>query len=149
MEHAKWIEENAIRFSIANSLTDQDLVHNRADLEEHIKREMVIELAKEMMEKGIVEITKKDFNGVREITMSVTALPIIKEKVVHIGQTQVKLNGRPFVIGVDTFDHGDWFEGYFESDEEAVKHAKSRGGDMLKMHAYDKQGKHLDEGGTI
>ena len=69
-----------------------------------------------------------------------------KEK---IGNVEIELNGKSFVIGVDTFSHEDWLEGYFETDEESIKHAAKRGGEMLKMHAYNKEGKHLQDFGNF
>jgi hypothetical protein len=57
--------------------------------------------------------------------------------------------GKCRVIGVDTFDHTDWVEGEFDTKDEAVNHANSRGGTMLKMHVYDDQGNHVAEAGTF
>ena len=74
---------------------------------------------------------------------------IPKRKEIKIGDVKIELNGKSFVIGVDTFDGTDWLEGYFENDEEAIQHAKERGGEMLKMHAYNQDGKHIGEGGEF
>lgn len=68
---------------------------------------------------------------------------------IKIGGVRVKLNGKPFVIGVDTFDGTDWFDGYFDTDEEAIRYAQNSGGEMLKKHAYNKDGKHIGEGGIV
>lgn len=68
---------------------------------------------------------------------------------IFIGGVKVELNGKPFVIGVDTFSHEDWLDDYFETNEEASRHAQTTGGEMLKKHAYDKDGKHIAEGGTF
>ncbi len=57
--------------------------------------------------------------------------------------------GKPFVIGVDTFDYTDWLEGYFDTNEEAIKEAEERGRPMLRMHAYNKDGKHIGGGGEF
>ena len=67
----------------------------------------------------------------------------------QIGNVKVELIGKPFAIGVDTFDGTDWFYQYFESDEEAIKFIKLKGGNMLKVHAYNKDGKHIGEAGTF
>jgi hypothetical protein len=72
-----------------------------------------------------------------------------KKGKIYIGQTEVKLKGKPFVIGVDTFDGDDWLVGYFETNNEAIENARNRGKEMLKMHAYDKNGNHIGEGGTF
>lgn len=53
------------------------------------------------------------------------------------------------IIGVDTFDGGDWHEGDFPSKDAALKHAKNRGGQMLKMHVYDDQGRHIGDAGSF
>jgi len=57
--------------------------------------------------------------------------------------------GKFRVIGVDTFDGTDWIDGDFDTAEEAINHARQRGGTMLKMHAYDDRGRHVGEGGTF
>jgi len=53
------------------------------------------------------------------------------------------------VIGVDTFDGGDWVQGDFETKEEALKVARDKGGQMTKMHVYDKDGRHVQDFGTF
>ena len=59
-------------------------------------------------------------------------------------------NGKSYrVIGVDTFDGEDWVEGDFDTREEAMGRAKEKGGEMLKMHVYDKAGRHVGEAGTF
>ena len=57
--------------------------------------------------------------------------------------------GKYRIIGVDTFDGGDWHEGDFSSKSEALEHARKRGGQMTKMHVYDDQGNHVGEAGTF
>lgn len=57
--------------------------------------------------------------------------------------------GKFRVVGVDTFDGGDWLEGDFSTKEEAISHAVTKGGQMTKMHVYDDQGEHLHEAGTF
>lgn len=59
--------------------------------------------------------------------------------------------GKFRVIGVDTFDGGDWVSGDFDTLPEAKAHAsqKTTGQQMLKMHIYNDQGKHLSEAGTF
>ena len=73
----------------------------------------------------------------------------MNEKEIQIGDVTIKLNGKPFAIGVDTFDHSAWFDGYFDTEEEAIAHVKKKGGTMLKTHAYNKDGNHIAEGGTF
>lgn len=57
--------------------------------------------------------------------------------------------GKFRVIGVDTFDGGDWHEKDFDTALEAVAHARSRGGDMLRMYVYDDTGRHIGNAGTF
>lgn len=57
--------------------------------------------------------------------------------------------GKFRIIGVDTFDGTDWIEGDFDTKEIALATVKSKGGTMLKMHAYDDQGNHIGEGGEF
>jgi len=68
---------------------------------------------------------------------------------IQIGDTSVELCGKPFVIGVDTFDGTDWLEGYCETDEEAIDHSNSKRGQMLKMYAYNKEGSHIHDAGEF
>ena len=68
---------------------------------------------------------------------------------INIGKVKVELKGKPFVISIDTFSNEDWFDGYFDTNKEAIEHAESTGGKMLKKHAYNKIGKHIGEGGTF
>lgn len=53
------------------------------------------------------------------------------------------------VIGVDTFDGGDWHEGDFPTKLAALAHATQRSGTMTKMHVYDDKGHHIDDFGTF
>ena len=57
--------------------------------------------------------------------------------------------GKFRVIGVDTFDHTDWIDGDFDTKDEALAHAKERGGIMLKMHVYDDKVNHVGHAGTF
>ncbi len=57
--------------------------------------------------------------------------------------------GKFRVIGVDTFDGGDWIEGDFDSKKEAFERANSKGGTMLKTHVYDDKGNHLHQSGSF
>jgi hypothetical protein len=57
--------------------------------------------------------------------------------------------GKFRVVGVDTFDGGDWIEGDFKTKDEAFKHANTKGGEMLKTHVYDDKGNHLHEAGVF
>lgn len=53
------------------------------------------------------------------------------------------------VIGVDTFDGGDWVQGDFPTLESALACAREKGGEMTKMHVYDDTGKHVGEAGRF
>lgn len=57
--------------------------------------------------------------------------------------------GKFRVVGVDTFDGGDWVEGDFKTKDLAFDHANKRGGEMLMMHVYDDKGNHLKQAGTF
>lgn len=57
--------------------------------------------------------------------------------------------GKYRVVGVDTFDGTDWIEGDFDFLNEAIRLAKSKGGEMLKTHVYNDQGKHMFDAGTF
>lgn len=57
--------------------------------------------------------------------------------------------GKFRVIGVDTFDGGDWVSGDFSTKEEAINHAVIKGGQMTKMHVYDDLGRHIYDAGTF
>jgi hypothetical protein len=60
------------------------------------------------------------------------------------------VRGKNFrVIGVDTFDGGDWVQGDFATLEEAQAEARKHGGEMTKMHVYDKDGRHCFDAGTF
>lgn len=53
------------------------------------------------------------------------------------------------VVGVDTFDRTDWVEGDFDTLEAALARARSGGGEMLKTHVYDDQGRHMGTAGRF
>lgn len=59
--------------------------------------------------------------------------------------------GKFRVIGVDTFDGGDWVDKDCDTLGEAQTHVreKTAGKEMLIMHIYDDQGVHQDQGGTF
>jgi len=59
--------------------------------------------------------------------------------------------GKFRVIGVDTFDGGDWVDGDYDTLEEAIKKADEKGknASMLKLHVYDDTGEHLHEAGSF
>lgn len=59
--------------------------------------------------------------------------------------------GKFRVIGVDTFDGGDWVEGDFKSLAAAKKHVadETAGKQMLKMHIYDDTGEHVHGAGSF
>lgn len=57
--------------------------------------------------------------------------------------------GKFRVIGVDTFDGGDWVQGDFATKAAAFKCANSHGGEMTKMYVYDDAGRHVGNAGTF
>jgi len=57
--------------------------------------------------------------------------------------------GKYRVIGVDTFDGGDWHQGDFDTKQEALNCARAKGGTMTKMHVYDDKGQHVGEAGSF
>lgn len=57
--------------------------------------------------------------------------------------------GKFRVIGVDTFDGGDWVSGDFASLEGAITHAALNAGEMTMMHIYDDRGHHVKNYGTF
>ena len=57
--------------------------------------------------------------------------------------------GKFRVVGVDTFFHEDWVYGDYDTIEEALQVVKDKGGTMNKTHAYDDQGNHLGQAGTV
>ncbi len=73
----------------------------------------------------------------------------IENSTIQIGTVEVEKGYKPFVIGVDTFDGTDWFDGWFDTEEEAINHARTTGEEMLKKHAYNKNGKHIEQGGRF
>lgn len=76
-------------------------------------------------------------------------MPYEPEKNRMPANKRIAPKGKFRVIGVDTFDGGDWVDGDFDTAEEALRHARGRGGEMLKMHAYDDEGKHLGQAGRF
>ena len=62
----------------------------------------------------------------------------------RFGNVEVEDKGKPFVIGVDTFDGSDWLEGYYKSDEEAISHAKLNSLEKLSLNIF-KQSSHLPQ----
>jgi hypothetical protein len=63
--------------------------------------------------------------------------------------TRAAPSGQFRVIGVDTFDGGDWLEGDFPTKEAALKRASDKGGTMTMMHVYDDKGRHVGDAGTF
>ena len=57
--------------------------------------------------------------------------------------------GKFRVIGVDTFDGGDWVVGDYTTLEEARKIARAKGGEMTVMHIYNDKGAHQGQAGTF
>ena len=56
--------------------------------------------------------------------------------------------GKYRVVGVDTFDGGDWHQGDFDTRAEANKVAAENSGSMTKMYVYDDHGHCLSDFGT-
>lgn len=63
--------------------------------------------------------------------------------------TRAAPKGQFRVIGVDTFDGGDWHEGDYGSRQEAVKVARAKGGEMTKMYVYDDAGNYVSQAGSF
>lgn len=63
--------------------------------------------------------------------------------------TRYAPTGKFRVIGVDTFDGRDWYEGDFDTTEEAVDRARLKGGQMTKMYVYNDAGNFVFEAGTF
>lgn len=68
--------------------------------------------------------------------------------------TQLELcapKGKFRSIGVDTFDDTDWIIGDFDTKEAAFEDAQRRCDQtqMLKVHVYDENGKHLKQFGKF
>ncbi len=57
--------------------------------------------------------------------------------------------GKFRVVGVDTFSSEDWIIGDFDTMPMAIKTADGKGGEMLKTHVYDDNGKHIHEAGIF
>ena len=53
------------------------------------------------------------------------------------------------MIGVDTFDGGDWLVGDFETNEAALACARLKGAEMTVMHVYDDRGLHVGNAGSF
>ncbi len=53
------------------------------------------------------------------------------------------------VVGVDTFDGGDWVVGDYGSKAKAIKIANEKAGQMTKMHVYNSKGKWIYSAGTF
>lgn len=63
--------------------------------------------------------------------------------------SRIAPEGKFRVVGVDTFDGGDWVQGDFDTLEKARECARKKGGKMTKMHVYNDRGEHVDEAGTF
>ena len=57
--------------------------------------------------------------------------------------------GKFRIIGVDTFDGGDWIVGEYDTLEEAINIANKKGGTMTMMYVYDDRGKLHHSAGTF
>lgn len=66
-----------------------------------------------------------------------------------MGTTLQAAKGKFKLVGVDTFDNTNWTVGEYDKLEDAAKEADKQGGDMLKMHVYDDEGKHRHDAGTF
>ena len=53
------------------------------------------------------------------------------------------------LICVDTFDGTDWLQGDYETLREAQIVARNKGGEMLKTHIYNDEGKHVFDAGSF
>ncbi len=60
-------------------------------------------------------------------------------------------NGKFRVVGVDTFDGGDWLVGDFDTLVIATSHVNehTKGKQMLIMHVFDDTGSHIYKAGTF
>lgn len=56
--------------------------------------------------------------------------------------------GKFKVIGVDTFDGGDWVVGIFSDKNKAIEKANSQGGIMSITYIYDDNGNQVYKAGT-
>ena len=70
-------------------------------------------------------------------------------RAIDIGSSRSAPKGKFRVVGVDTFDGTDWHEKDFDTKDEAIQHAKMRGGNMLRMYVYDDAGQHVGVSGTF
>jgi len=60
--------------------------------------------------------------------------------------------GKFRIVGVDTFDGGDWVYKDVDTLEEAKEFAAEKvkeNPQMFKVHVYNDQGKHVHQGGTF
>ena len=53
------------------------------------------------------------------------------------------------VVGVDTFDGGDWVQGDFDTLEKAKECADKEGAPMTKTYVYNDKGQLVYEAGTF
>ena len=57
--------------------------------------------------------------------------------------------GKFRVIGVDTFDGGDWHDGDFDTKEAALARASAKGAEMTRMYVYDDAGQYVGSAGKF
>ena len=57
--------------------------------------------------------------------------------------------GKYRVVGVDTFDGGDWHEGDFDTEKEALDRIRNKAGEMTKMYVYDDTGHFVASAGKF
>ena len=62
--------------------------------------------------------------------------------------TRAAPKGKFRVVGVDTFDGGDWVQGDFNTKKKALEVAAAKGGQMTMMYIYDDKGKCVDSAGS-
>jgi hypothetical protein len=57
--------------------------------------------------------------------------------------------GKFRVVGVDTFDGGDWIQGDYPTKAKAIEVANDKGGTMTMMYVYDTKGRYIHSAGTF
>lgn len=63
--------------------------------------------------------------------------------------THIAPKGKFRVIGVDTFDGGDWHDGDYDTKEAALEVARKKGGNMTILYVYDDKGNRIGSAGTF
>lgn len=70
-------------------------------------------------------------------------------RAVDIGFSRKAPLGKFRLIGVDTFDGGDWHDADFDDFADAVIAARKKGGQMTKMYVYNDQGECVANTGSF